>query len=338
MTSVRGRLVAMGAAIVALHVVGFGLLLLAVDGPARGLTAFGVGTGVLAYTLGMRHAFDVDHIAAIDNVTRRLRGDGQKPVAVGFAFSLGHSTVVLVLVLLLALGVRTLGVEVARDGSLLHEVTGTIGPVVSSVFLLAVAAINLLAARALLRYRRQARAGTAVAAGGPPGGPLMRLLARPAAAIDRSWKMYPLGFLFGLGFDTATEVGLLVLAGTGVVADLPIWAVLSLPILFAAGMSLMDSLDGAFMNAAYGWSASDPVRRVSYDLTITGFSVLVAVVVAVIQLAQVAQERLGWPTGPLSGLDTGDAGYVVVGLFALFWLGALVASRPGVRVRTRAAR
>jgi high-affinity nickel-transport protein len=297
------------AAVAALHATGLALLALAVTGPARGLSAFSLGTGLLAYALGLRHALDADHIAAIDNVTRRLGRAGRRPAGIGFAFSLGHSTIVLALVLLLALGGDLLGAQVRSDGSALHVATGTIGPLVSSVFLLTAAAANVLVLRA-------------GSADGPTAGPLGRLLARPALLVDRPWKMFPLGLLFGLGFDTATEIGLLVLAGTGVVAQLPVWALVSLPLLFAAGMTLADSADATLMGAAYAWSADDPGRRRRYDLTLTGLSVAVAVAVGGLQLAQLVHERLGSPIGPLEGIDpTLTGGAVITVLAAIFVVG-----------------
>jgi high-affinity nickel-transport protein len=306
------------AAIAALHAGGCALLLLAVAGPARGMAAFSLGTGAMAYTLGLRHALDVDHIAAIDNVTRRLGRAGRRTPGIGFAFSLGHSSVVLGLVLLLALGGSLVGAQLRSDGSPLHTVTGTIGPLVSGGFLLAVAAANVRALRG----------------GGPAAGPLGRLLARPAMLVDRPWKMYPLGLLFGLGFDTATEIGLLVLAGTGVAAQLPVWALLSLPLLFAAGMTLVDTLDATLMGAAYAVGDGDAGRRRRYDRTITGCSIAVALVIGTLQLAQLAHERLHSPIGPLGDLDPTLAGVAVIGL-----LGAIAVAAVSVRpARARAGR
>lgn len=307
------------AAIVALHVAGFALLLLAVNGPARGMAAFSLGTGVLAYTLGLRHALDVDHIAAIDNVTRRLGQAGRRTPGIGFAFSLGHSSVVLALVVLLAVAGGLIGEQLQADGSPLHTVTGTIGPLVSGVFLLAAALANIAALRG----------------DGPGSSPLGRLLARPAMLVDRPWKMYPLGFVFGLGFDTATEIGLLVLAGTGVAAQLPIWALLSLPLLFAAGMTLVDTLDATLMGAAYALSDEDAARRRRYDRTITGCSIAVALVIGTLQLAQLAHERLDSPIGPLGDLDPTLAGVAVIGVLATIYLAALSARM--VRARSRPA-
>jgi high-affinity nickel-transport protein len=225
---------------------------------------FGVGTGILAYTLGMRHAFDADHIAAIDNTTRKLISDGKRPLSVGFFFSLGHSTVVFVLAVLLNFGIR----EPRRPGqerqfdAAVHT-TNIIGTSVSGFFLFLIAALNVIILFGIMRVFKEMRSGRyddeELGEQLNKRGLMNRFLGPLARRrIDTPWKMYPIGVLFGLGFDTATEVALLVLAGTAQWAGLPFYAILSLPILFAAGMSLFDTIDGCFMNFAYDWAFARP--------------------------------------------------------------------------------
>ena len=332
----RRRAGLMAAAVVGLHVLGFSLLIAASHGhnAVGGTTTFGIGTGTLAYTLGLRHAFDADHICAIDNTTRKLMADGQRPLGVGFFFSLGHSSVVFALAALLNLGVRSLDGGVSNDGSRLHHYTGLIGTSVSGAFLLLIAALNLVVLASIVKVFVAMRRGEyddgeleAVLA---DRGLLNRFLGPVARRVDTSWKMYPLGVLFGLGFDTATEIALLVLAGSAVAGGLPFWAILSLPILFAAGMSLLDTIDGAFMNFAYGWAFSRPVRKVYYNLTITGLSVATAVFIGGLEVSQVLAGQLdlrGWYWDAADRFDLNHAGYVIVGLFVGVWVVALTAWR-----------
>jgi high-affinity nickel-transport protein len=277
----RRRAAGLAAAIAGLHAAGLALLLL-------GGGAFGLGVGVTAYTLGLRHAFDADHIGAIDNTTRRLTGAGERPLSVGFWFSLGHSTVVFALTALVGLGARA-------GGARLHAAAGVIGPAVSGTFLLAIGLLNL---GTLLAPTRDA-----------PAGLLLRFYGRATRAVRAPWQMYPVGLLFGLGFDTATEVALLATAGAAAAGGLPFYAVLCLPLLFAAGMSLLDTLDGAFMAFAYGWS---PAGR-TYTVAVTGMSVIVALGVGGAELLSLAGARV----------DLGGAGFVIAGLFALAWAVAL---------------
>ena len=261
------RAVALAVAIVAMHVIGLALLLaLVVPHSVKvGTGGFGLGLGATAYVLGLRHAFDADHIAAIDNTTRKLMADGQRPLSVGFFFSLGHSTVVFGLALLLGLGVRGLGGAVGHDNSTLHAATGVIGPAVSGAFLFLIGLLNVGVLIGSVRVFRRMRAGEfdehELERQLDSRGLLNRFYARATRAISKPLHMYPLGVLFGLGFDTATEVALLLLAAGVAASSLPFYAVMSLPILFAAGMSLLDTADGAFMNFAYGWAFSKPVRQ-----------------------------------------------------------------------------
>ncbi len=333
----RRTLLVLGAAVLGLHLVGFGLLVAWLHDD-RGLAAssIGFGTGMLAYSLGLRHAFDIDHIAAIDNTTRSLMARGQRPLATGFFFSLGHSTVVFVMSALLCFGLRALYGQVRDGGSTLHEVTGLVGTSVSGGFLLLIGALNLAVLVGLVRILRRLRDGAYDEAELEHQlahrGFLNRLLGRFARTIDASWKLYPLGILFGLGFDTATEISLLVLAGTTVTAGLPFWAILSLPFLFAAGMSLLDTLDGAFMTAAYGWAFARPVRKVYYNLTVTGLSVAVALFVGGLEITQVLADRLHLDGGVWAlarAVDLNAAGFVIVGAFVVVWTVAVLAWKVG---------
>ncbi|NUT30421.1 MAG: HoxN/HupN/NixA family nickel/cobalt transporter [Streptomyces sp.] len=332
------RVGGMAAFVLALHVIGW-FTLVAVVAPEHysiGQQTFGIGIGVTAYTLGMRHAFDADHIAAIDNTTRKLMGEGQRPLSVGFWFSLGHSSVVFALALLLSLGVRTLSGPVRDDDSRLHDITGLIGTTVSGAFLYLIAAINLVALAGIWKVFRRMRTGgydeAALEEQLNNRGFMNRLLGRATRSITKPWHMYPLGLLFGLGFDTATEVALLVLAGSGAASGLPWYAILCLPVLFAAGMSLLDTIDGTFMNFAYGWAFSEPVRKVYYNLTVTGLSVAVALLIGTVELLALLADRLALH-GPfwdwITGLDLNTAGFVVVGIFVATWAVALLVWRLG---------
>src|SRR4051812_1465628 len=301
----RVHFAALAAAIVALHVIGLAAL-------AAG--AVGVGLGLTAYTLGLRHAFDADHIAAIDGTTRKLVAQGRRPASVGFFFAAGHSTVVFGGAALVALGLHVAG----GDGGALSTVTGLVGPTVSGTFLLVIAVLN---AGVLAETLRALRGGSAADAPAP-GGLLTRVYAGATRAVRAPWHMYPLGFLFGLGFDTATEIALLVLAAGAVSSGLPFYAALALPVLFAAGMTLLDTLDSAFMARAYGWAQAKPVRRLYYNAVITALSASVALLVGTVELA-----GLIWPSAAAVYLNA--LGFGVVGLFVLTWATALLAWRLG---------
>ncbi|OIK02535.1 nickel transporter [Streptomyces sp. MUSC 14] len=328
----------MAAFILALHVIGW-FTLVAIVAPEHyslGTKTFGIGIGVTAYTLGMRHAFDADHIAAIDNTTRKLMGEGKRPLSVGFWFSLGHSTIVFALAFLLSLGVKELAGPVENDNSSLHDITGWIGTTVSGTFLYLIAIINLVIMAGIWKVFRQMRAGhfdeAALEEQLNSRGFMNRLLGRVMKAITRPWQMYPVGLLFGLGFDTATEVALLVLAGSGAASGLPWYAILCLPVLFAAGMSLLDTIDGSFMNFAYEWAFSKPVRKVYYNLTMTGLSVAVALIIGTVELLGLVADQAGLH-GPfwdwVSGLDLNLVGYVIVGLFFATWAVAFAVWKVG---------
>jgi high-affinity nickel-transport protein len=330
------RVALLVAAVAGLHAVGFGVLIAAQHQGKGAGGAFGFGIGVTAYTLGLRHAVDADHLAAIDNTARRLMRDGQRPLGAGFFFSLGHSTIVFVVAVLIACGARGLSGAVADERSTLHVVGGLLGPAVSGSLLLVIGLLNLPVLVGILgmfgRMRRGALAEAELADRLEPGGVMSRFYRRSTRAVRRSWQMYPLGLLFGLGFDTATEVALLVLAGVGAASGVPAYAVLCLPVLFAAGMSLLDTIDGAAMTLAYGWAFARPIRRLFCTLVITGLSVAVALLVAAVELLTVLAGALGL-TGGLWGfvseLDLDVVGYGIAALFAVTWPVAVAVWRLG---------
>lgn len=328
----------MFAVIVALNLIGWAILVFIVepDHYRVGGTAFGIGIGLTAYALGAKHAFDVDHIAAIDNVTRKLMNDGQRPLAVGFFFALGHSTVVLVLAVLLVIGMTVIVGPLQQGSSALHHYTGLIGTGVSGVFLCLIAAVNVAVLAGLLRVLTRLRGGRYNEAELEEHlnnrGIFTRILSRLTTSITTSWHMYPVGVLFGLGFDTATEVALLMLAGTGAAVGLPAYAVLCLPVLFAAGMCLLDTLDGSFMNFAYGWAFAKPVRKIYYNITITGLSVAVALLVGGLEILQILGEQLrfgGAFWAWIRDVSFAKLGLGIVALFVLTWAVALLVWRYG---------
>jgi high-affinity nickel-transport protein len=342
----RRALLGMSGVVVLLHVAGFGVLF--------GLVAphhfqlggqhpvFNVGVGILAYTFGLRHAFDADHIAAVDNTTRKLLTDNsdspgaRKPLSVGFWFSLGHSTIVFMLAFLLTAGVQQLSGQVAHAGSGLHHASGVIGASISGAFLWLLGILNMVVLIGIVRVFRDMRGGRYDEAELEEQlnrrGFMNRLLGGLTKSVRKPWHSYPIGALFGLGFDTATEVGLLVLAGGAAVFNLPFYAILVLPVLFAAGMCLMDTVDGVFMTAAYGWAFARPVRKVFYNITITAISVAVAIVIGTIELAGVLADQAGISHGPIAAIAAiplDYAGYGIVALFVLAWAVALLVWRLG---------
>jgi len=334
----RRSLWGMASFILLLHIVGWGVLvgLVVPHGYAVGGQLMGVGLGVTAYTLGMRHAFDADHIAAIDNATRKLMGQGRRPLSVGFWFSLGHSSVVFVMVSLLAFGVRTVAAQLGNDQSAVQRAASVWGTSVSGVFLILIGLVNLASLIGILRVFATMRHGhldeSALEEQLDRRGLLNRILRPVTKAVSKPWHLYPVGLLFGLGFDTVTEVGLLVVAGGAAAGRLPWWAILTLPVLFAAGMSLLDTIDGSFMNFAYGWAFSKPVRKVYYNIIITGLSVAVALLIGGIELISVLTEKLNISTGVLAAIgsvDLNSVGYWIVGLFVATWALALAGWRFG---------
>lgn len=306
----------MGLGVAGLHVAGWGGLLLYGQGrPAL------LALGALAYTFGLRHAFDVDHIAAIDNVTRKLLHEGERPMGVGFFFSLGHASVVFGLAAAVGAGVKW-AVDNVVVGGHLRSVGGVIGTLVSGGFLLGIGVLNLIVLMEVWRGRRQ---GAEVGVG---TGLMTRVFGRWLRWVKASWQMYAVGFLFGLGFDTASEVGLLAVAGGAAAKGLALGTVLCLPVVFAAGMTLMDTADGAFMAKAYSWAGTSGQRKAFYNLLMTGLSAGAALVVGGMEVAQAAVSVLGLKGGAAKVIAnfslTGWAGYVLVGMFLAAWVGALV--------------
>ncbi|MET1022365.1 MAG: HoxN/HupN/NixA family nickel/cobalt transporter [Arthrobacter sp.] len=319
--------------VILLNVVGWGVLVLAVAPQNFALGragVFGAGLGVTAFLLGVRHAFDADHIAVIDNTTRKLVGEGQAALGVGFWFSLGHSTVVFGAALLLALGVRAFAGTVQNEDSALMQTLGMVGTVVGGTFLILIGLMNLVSVIGIARVFRRMRTGDLseqeLEHQLNNRGFLARMLGGSIRQITKPWHVYPVGLLMGLGFDTASQIALLVLAAGSATFSLPWYAILVLPVLFAAGMSIFDTADGVFMSRAYGWAFLQPVRKVFYNLTVTVLSVVVALAVGVILLSGLLVETLGIESGPaatIGSLDLESVGYILVALFVTTWLIAL---------------
>jgi nickel/cobalt transporter (NiCoT) family protein len=352
MPNVAGRLdrtdwmtiAGLGSVVLFLHLFGWGVLVFGVAPQhiTLGSTGvFGVGLGVTAYLLGVRHAFDADHIAVIDNTTRKLVGEGKRSLSAGFWFSLGHSSVVFGLAFLLALGVKALIGPVQDENSSMLQTLGLIGSLVAGTFLILIGLTNLFAVVGIAKVFRGMRGGEFDEAELEhqlnSRGFLARLLGRVMRRVSKPWHLYLVGLLMGLGFDTATQVALLVLAAGTAALTLPWYAVLVLPVLFAAGMSLFDAADGVFMARAYGWAFLKPIRKVYYNLTVTVLSVFVALVIGVIVLIGLLVDRLGITSGPLAVIgsaDLGSVGFVIVGIFVAVWLISLAVWRFG-RVEER---
>jgi nickel/cobalt transporter (NiCoT) family protein len=292
-----------------------------------------LGTASLAYSFGLRHAFDADHIAAIDNVTRKLMQEGKRPVAVGFFFSLGHSTVVVALAVLIVLTTSAL----ADRYFALKDIGGVIGTSVSALFLFAIAAANVLVLIQVYKAFQSVKRGTRLSEEDldwilSRRGFLGRLFLRLFRLIERSWHMYPLGLLFGLGFDTATEVGLLGISAGQVAQGLSTWSILIFPVLFTAGMSLIDTTDGVVMLGAYGWAFAKPIRKLYYNLTVTFVSVAAALAIGGVEALGLIGDKLGLEGTFRDAIDTlsdnfGTLGYAIVALFIVSWLTSFVIYR-----------
>ena len=285
-----------------------------------------LGSCLLAYSFGLRHAVDADHIAAIDNVTRKLMQSGQRPVTVGLMFSLGHSTIVI----LATLGIAATALALQSRINGLKETGAVIGTLVSTFFLFAIALLNLLVLRSVLRVFRRVRRGEPYVEEDldmllADRGFLSRIFRPLFRLVTRSWHMYPLGFLFGLGFDTATEVGLLGISAAGAAQGMSVWSIFVFPVLFTAGMTLVDTTDGIMMLGAYGWAFLKPVRKLYYNITITTISVLVALVVGGIEGLGLLADQLHlsggfWETVDVLNDNFSMLGYGIIGLFLAGWL------------------
>ena len=323
----RRRLGGLYGVVALLHLLGWGAMLLYVA-PRFPVM---LGLGGLAYVFGLRHAFDADHISAIDNTTRKLLQGGRKPMGVGFFFSLGHSTVVFLIAVALGLAVRWLVQGVVAGNGELRSIGGAVGTSVSGLFLIVIGILNLLVLIDILRVYRRMQRGEYDHQGLESelvaGGLMTRIFGRLFRLIEHSWQMYLVGFLFGLGFDTASEVAFLAISAGAAAQGLPFVAIISLPLIFAAGMSLMDTLDGAFMSKAYSWAFATPIRKVFYNLTITSLSVFVALFIGLIEIVQILIQVLGIHGGAVASMATfvlSVAGYVIVAAFIVTWAAALV--------------
>lgn len=328
------RVGGMAATIVALHVLGWGIFIATIV--PQHYKLLGIGVAITAYTLGMRHAFDADHISAIDNTTRKLMAEGKRPLSVGFWFSLGHSSVVVALGIGLTFAARAVIGQVSGSNTALKGFGGVFGTLVSGTFLYLIAILNLVILVGIVRVFVAMRRGTyddeELEAQLNARGLMFRFFGRLMRAVREPWHIYPIGVLFGLGFDTATEITLLAATAGAATAGLPWYAVLSLPILFAAGMCLLDTIDGSFMNFAYGWAFAKPVRKVYYNITITGLSVAVALFIGSIELFGLLATKLNLSGGFwdfTSNFDINQAGFIIVGIFVATWVAALSIWRFG---------
>ena len=343
----RARVVLMYASILALHAVGF-FIFIAFVVPAH-YKGLGIGVSTLAYTLGLRHAFDADHISAIDNTTRKTinvrRGTDQpRPLSYGYFFSLGHSTIVVAIGIGIIIAERTVFSAVSNNSSGLEQFGGLFGTIVSASFLFLIGLLNLVVLAGIVRVFRSMRRGdydeAELERQLQNRGLFYRFFGRWMGAISKEWQMYPVGVIFGMGFDTATEVALLATTALYASQHVPWYAIICLPILFTAGMALMDTTDGIFMNMAYGWAFLNPVRKVYYNLTITGLSVAICFFIGGIETLGLLPQEIGslsqhhgfW--GFVYNFDINKAGFVIVGLFVVTWVAALVVWRYG-RVEER---
>ncbi len=337
----------MGAVILLLNLTGWGILVLAIL--PQHYRLLGIGVAVTAYTLGMRHAFDADHISAIDNTTRKSiaqrKGTGRpRPLSYGFFFSLGHSSIVVAMGAALIVAEKTVFSAITNQSSSLHQFGGLFGTVVSATFLFLIGSLNLVVLAGILKVFRAMHRGrfdeAELERQLDNRGFFYRFCGRWMSVIDKEWHMYPVGVLFGLGFDTATEVAFLATTAYVATQHVPWYAIACLPVLFTAGMTLMDTTDGLFMNAAYGWAFFNPVRKVFYNLAITTLSVAICFFIGGIEvLGLLAQEVRGlshhhgfW--GFMYNFNVNTAGFVIVGLFVGTWTVAALVWRYG-RVEER---
>jgi high-affinity nickel-transport protein len=296
----------------------------------------GLGVAITAWTLGLRHAFDADHISAIDNVTRKLMADGQRPLATGFFFALGHSTVIVAVGAGISFAARAVFGAMVNPGSTYETLGGTVGTLLAATFLYLIAALNLVVlagiARVFACLRRGEYSEEELERQLQARGLMYRFFGRFMRSVNHTWQMFFVGLVFGIGFDTATEVVLLTATVYAATSGLPFYAVLALPLLFAGGMTLFDTLDGCFMNFAYGWAFARPVRKVYYNLVITGLSIAAAFLIGTVEILGVLTGELHLH-GPLwdfmASFDINKAGFTIAGLFVVVWAGALAVWRFG---------
>jgi high-affinity nickel-transport protein len=339
-----GRLAAMFAFILAINALGWGIFVLYVmphhfdykgEGGSPGL-GIGLGVAVTAWFLGFRHAFDADHISCIDNTTRKLMADGKRPLGTGFFFSFGHSTVIVAVGVGITVAARAVFGAVVNPDSAFQSTGGTIGTVVSAAFLYLIAVLNLIVLAGIFKVFREMRSGTydeaQLEAQLQARGLMYRFFGRFMRSINHTWQLYFVGMVFGIGFDTTTEVVLLAATAYAAIQGLPYFAVLALPFLFAGGMMLFDTLDGAFMNFAYGWAFARPVRKVYYNLVITGLSIGAAFIIGTIELLGVLTGELhlrGAFWDLMANFDINVAGFVIAVMFVAVWAAALAYWRWG---------
>ena len=333
----RVRAGLMFAVIAFLHVLGFAIFFLFVlPSHYRGL---GIGVSGTAYALGLRHAFDADHISAIDNTTRKLMNEGKRPLSIGFWFSLGHSTIVIAIGVGIVVAEKSVYGAVSHSSSNLEQFGGIFGTVVSASFLYLIGLLNLVILAGIVRVFRSMRRGdydeAELERQLENRGFFYRFFGRWMKSISRGWQMYPVGIVFGLGFDTATEVALLATTALLASQHVPWYAIMCLPILFTAGMTLLDATDGLFMNLAYGWAFFNPVRKVYYNLAITGLSVAICFFIGGVETLGLFPQEIGglsrtsgfW--GFMYNFDINKAGFVIVGMFVFTWAAAMIIWRYG---------
>jgi nickel/cobalt transporter (NiCoT) family protein len=339
-----GRLAAMFGIILAINVVGWGIFVLYVmphhfdyrgEGGSRGL-GVGLGVAITAWFLGFRHAFDADHISCIDNTTRKLMADGKRPLGSGFFFSFGHSTVIVAVGVGITIAARAVFGAVVNPSSTYETAGGAIGTVVSAGFLYLIAVLNLIVLAGIFKVFRDMRSGTydeeELEAQLQARGLMYRFFGRFMKSINHTWQLYFVGLIFGIGFDTTTEVLLLAATAYAAIQGLPYFAVLALPFLFSGGMMLFDTLDGAFMNFAYGWAFAKPVRKVYYNLVITGLSIGAAFIVGTIEILGVLTTELHLHGGfwdVMANFNINVAGFCIAAMFVLVWAAALAYWRYG---------
>ncbi|HEY6624227.1 MAG TPA: HoxN/HupN/NixA family nickel/cobalt transporter [Acidimicrobiales bacterium] len=327
-----GRLGGMSAVVVVVNVMGWAIFFLAVVPQHfhyKGL-GIGIGLGVTAWTLGMRHAFDADHISAIDNVTRKLMSEGRRPLGTGFFFAIGHSTVIVLVGVGLSIAAKAVFGAVVDPNSGYETVGGIVGTGLAASFLYLIALLNIVVLVGIVKVFRDMRRGLydedELERQLQARGLMYRFFGRFMRGINHTWQMFFVGLVFGIGFDTATEVLLLSATAAAATQGLPWYAVLAMPLLFSGGMMLFDSLDGCFMNFAYGWAFARPVRKVYYNLVITGLSIAAAFLIGTIEIVGLLTSELHLHGGFwdfMANFDINKAGFIIVGLFLVIWLVAL---------------
>jgi high-affinity nickel-transport protein len=323
-----GRFGAMALVILALNTAGWGIFVFAIQPHHFRYQGLGVGLGVAftAWTLGARHAFDADHISAIDNTTRKLMSDGKRPLGTGFFFALGHSTIIVVVGVGLGIAAKAVFGAVVTPTSGYETIGGVVGTSMAAGFLYLIAALNVVVLAGIFKVFRGLRAGlfdeAELERQLQARGMMWRFFGRFMRSITKTWHMFFVGLIFGLGFDTATEVLLLAATAAAATEGLPWYAVLALPLLFSGGMTLFDTLDGCFMNFAYGWAFARPVRKVYYNLVITGLSIAVAFLIGTIEIVGLLSAELHIHGGFwdfMAGFDINKAGFAIAGLFVVVW-------------------